>query len=164
VPTLGAPHGLDPFEQRAHRLSRNARKYAFVPRLLLELGSDPPARARFDAALGSLCPWLNFLGSTPAEPLGAFSSRGGPAAGLAELSQSEVDAVVFAATAALVRLDHSIQLVDRPELSTEERSAGAYVAALRALADDLQLVVATSSPAVVASVEPGAVLHLGVAS
>lgn len=161
VPTLGAPHGLDAFEQRALRLSRDARKYAFVPRLLLELGSDATRRTRFEAALAGLCPWLTFLGSTPSEPLGAFSSRGGAAAGLAELSQSEVDAVVFAATATLIRLDHSIQLVDRPETSTDERSAGLFVSALRALADDLQLVVATSSPTLVASVEPGAVLTLG---
>jgi len=138
VPTLGAPHGLDAFEQRALRLSRDPRKYAFRPRRPPRLGSD-------------------------AAPSGGFSTRVGPAAGLSGLSQWWVDAVVFAATATLIRLDPSIQLIDRPEMSTDERSAGQFVAALRSLADDLQLVVATSSPTLVASVEPAAVLTLGVA-
>lgn len=161
VPTLGPPHGIEAFEQRALRVGRDARKYAFVPRLVMDLERDAARRGRFDAALAAICPWLAFVGVTPDQPLGAFSSRGQPPLGLGELAQSEVDAVIFAATATLVRLDHSIQLIDRPELSTDERSAGVLVSALRTLGEDLQLILATTSPSVLAAVEPAAILHLG---
>jgi len=160
IPLLGAPHGTSAIEQRALRLKRDPRKYAFVPRFLAETAGD--RRDRFGAALAILCPSLQFLGVTASEPTGAFSSRGHKAVGIDDLAQSEQDAVIFAATAALVRLDRSIWLVDRPESSTDERTAGAFVAALAALAEDVQLIVASSSPNILASVDPAASLHLAV--
>ena len=47
IPPPGPSHGLTAFEQRLYRTTREPRKYAFIPRLLLELGRDAAARARF---------------------------------------------------------------------------------------------------------------------
>ena len=131
-----------------------------MPGYPAQIASGNAARARFEAALTRLSPALQFVGATSDEPTGAFSSRGQKAVGIDDLAQSEQDAVIFAASAALVRLERSIWLLDRPESSTDERSAGGFVTALASLADDLQLVVASSSPNVLAAVEAAAVLHL----
>lgn len=160
VPLLGAPHGTSAIEQRALRLKRDPRKYAFVPRFLAEAAHDGAARARFEAGLTRLAPALQFVGVTSDEPTGAFASRGQKPVGIDELAQSEQDAVIFAATAALVRMERSVWLVDRPESSTDERMASGFVAALGSIAEDVQLVVASSSPSLLAAVDPAAVLHL----
>ena len=68
--------------------------------------------------------------------------------------------MIFAATSALVRHDRSILLIDRPELSADERSIVAWLEAVRGLAEDTQIVLATTSPALLASVEPGAIINL----
>ena len=78
----------------------------------------------------------------------------------AELSTTEADAVVFAATATLVRHDRSVVLIDRPELSADERSIVTWLDAVRGLGEDSQLILASSSPALLASVEPGAIINL----
>ncbi len=160
IPLLGSPHGTSAVEQRALRLKRDPRKYAFVPRFLAEAPAGSAARGRFEAALIRLAPALQFVGATAEEPAGAFASRGQKAVGIDELAQSEQDAIIFAATAAMVRLDRSIWLIDRPDISTDEQTAGGYVAALGSLGEDLQLIVASSSPHLLASVDPAAVLHL----
>lgn len=160
IPAPGPMHGLSAIEQRLYRLGRDARKYSFIPRFLVELGMDPGRHAAFDAALSSLCPTLRYIGPGGADPLRCFSSKGGSPATPGELSTSEAEAVVFAATAALVRHDRSVVFIDRPEQSADERSIVGWLEAVRALAEDSQLVIATTSPALLASVEPGAILHL----
>jgi hypothetical protein len=160
IPLLGAPHGTSAIEQRALRLKRDPRKYAFVPRFLAEIAPGGVARERFENALARLAPALQFVGATVDEPTGAFASRGRNPVGVDDLASSEQDAIVFAATAALVRMERSIWLIDRPESATDERGVGGFVAALGSLAEGLQLIVASSSPNLVASVDPAAVLHL----
>jgi hypothetical protein len=160
IPPAGPMHGLAAFEQRLYRLTRDPRKYSFVPRLLYELAMDPARAARFSEALARLCPDLRYVGSTGTDPVRCLSSRGSPALLPTELSTTEADALVFAATATLLTYERSIVLIDRPELSADERSIEAWLTAVRALATDVQLIVATSSPALLSSLEAGAIVSL----
>ena len=154
-------HGTSAIEQRTYRLGRDARKYSFIPRLLRELDSDAERRAWFGKALTALCPGLTYAPSSVGDGQRCFSGRSGVPASASELSTTESEAVLFAGTAALVHLDRSIVLIDRPEQSAGERSIAAWVTAARQLGDDMQLILATGSPALLASVDPAAVLDLG---
>lgn len=160
ITVAGPMHGLSAIEQRLYRLGRDPRKYSFVPRFLVELMLDPERQARFSKALTALSPSLRYVAPDPNDPLRCFSSRGGALSIAAELSTTEADAVVIAATAALVRHDRSVVLLDRPELSADERSIVTWLDAVRGLAEDSQLILASSSPALLASVEPGAIINL----
>jgi hypothetical protein len=164
LPPPGPPHGTAAIEQRAWRASRDERKYGFIPRFLTELPHDAKAAARFAAALTSLDPGLSYVGQTGGDPLRCFASRGRAPSKLRELSTTESHAVLIAATAALVRFERSIVMIDRPESSSDERSIVALVNAIRGLAQDMQLLVATSSPALVASLDPRAVIDFGESS
>lgn len=157
----GPMHGLSDVEQRLYRLTRDQRKYSFIPRLLRELDLKPERRAWFSQALNALCPDLQYEVSGSADRQLGFSSRGGPRALLTELSTTESEAVLFAATATMVHHDRSILLIDRPEQSAGERSIAAWVAAARQLGKDTQLLLASASPALLASVDPAAILDLG---
>jgi hypothetical protein len=157
----GPMHGLSDVEQRLYRLGRDQRKYSFIPRLLRELDLQPERRAWFSAALESLCPGLVYDVSGSRDGQRGFSSRGAEKQLLTELSSTESEAVLFAATATLVHHDRSILLIDRPEQSAGERSIAAWVEGARHLGKDTQLLLASSSPALLASVDPAAILDLG---
>ncbi len=160
LPPPGHPHGLYAIEQRLWRITRDVRKYNFVPRLLMELSTNPTNAARFSAALESLCPTLRYVGSTGGEFLRCFSSHKRSARMPHELSTTESDAVVIAATATLLHFEKSIVFIDRPESSASEANIVAWAQAVRALATDVQIILATSSPALVASADPRSVLNL----
>ncbi|EYF08794.1 ATP-binding protein [Chondromyces apiculatus] len=160
LPPPGPMHGLGAIEQRLYRLGRDARKYSFVPRLLAEIVNDAEKQARFRTAIERLSPTLRYVGPPGTDPLRCFSSRGGYAATPSELSTSEQDAVVFAATSVHVRHEKSVVFIDRPELFVGERGIVAWMEAVRGLADDVQIIVASTSPALLASMEPGAVINL----
>ena len=66
-----------------------------------------------------------------------FSSRGGDPVTAGQLSQSEADAVVFAATATNIGLDHSLVFVDRPDLHVDDPAP--FLEALASLGQDNQL-------------------------
>lgn len=85
-----------------------------------------------------------------------------PALDLEELDMKpERRAWFIAATAAPVHHDRSILLIDRPEQSAGERSIAAWVEGARQLGKDTQLLLASASPALLASVDPAAILDLG---
>jgi hypothetical protein len=164
VAPFGASHGLSPIEQRVLRPGRDPRKYSFVPRFLGSLPTDRAAAERFTAHLGRLSSTVAYAPQGGSEPWKSLrsSGRGLPdrAVDVTELSSSEVDAVIFAATAALVRLDRSVVLVDRPALHVEPSARAAYLAALAARGADAQHVVATTSPEMLAAVEPAQIVRL----
>lgn len=160
----GAMHGLGAMEQRLLRATRDPRKYSFVPRLLVALTWDAayaPARDRFARALASLSPTVRYLGPRQDDPTLCFSSAGRGPVALSDLASREAHAVIVAAVATLLHLDRSIVLVDRPEVSADERDVVAWTSALHALAPGVQLIVATSSPALLAAADPRTVLTLG---
>ncbi len=163
IVSSGHMHGLSAIEQRTLRTTRDARKYSFLPRLLFALtwdGAYTAARERFEAAVASLSPTVRYLGPNPEDPSLCFSSCGGPRVAPSELAGSESSAVLIAATATLLSFERSMVLIDRPELSADEGSIVPWLQAVRALAGDLQLIVATSSPALLAAVDPQAVVML----
>jgi hypothetical protein len=159
------PHASGGFkeeDQARHRTSSGPNKYAFIKSWLASLGKDAGAARRFQHHLERLCPRLSYRPSSGADPTRCIlRARDGALATPSELSSTEADAVLFAATAALVWFERSILFVDRPELSADEATFSAWLAAARGLAEDAQLIFASSSPAVIASVDPAAVLRLG---
>lgn len=161
LPPPGPAHGLQAIEQRLWRVSRDVRKYGFVPRLLAELPNDARRVAKLSSLLEGLCPWLRYVGPTGGDPLRCFSSRDRSASRTNELSSAESDAVLMAATATLVGLDRSIAFVDRPELSADDRAIVAWAQAVQGLGRDLQVVFATASQPLLSSLDPRAIIELG---
>jgi hypothetical protein len=159
----GAMRGISAVEQRSLRPARDARKYDFIPRLLHAFANDGttmPARDRFEAAVTALCPRLRYVAPPAGAGQDCFSSGAHDEVSPHELSTTEGDAVVFAATASLLGFERSVLLIDRPELSADEASLPAWLQAVRGLADDLQIILATSSRAVLSSLDARAVVTL----
>ena len=133
--------GLGVAEQRIARPAKDARKYSFVVPFLVGLQHDAPRAPRFASRLAALCPAVAYA----PDPEGSavprcFRSRGGPPATPFELSSGEADAVVFAATATAIGLDHSLVFVDWPDLHLDDVERIAE--GLAALGQDNQLFLA----------------------
>lgn len=161
----GASHGLSSVEQRLYRTTKDERKYSFVSRFLGTLRQDKPKADAFAKTLSYLSPTLQF------DPTGgreawhvirsATPSAGAVTGDVTELSASEMDAVIFAATANLLQLSNSVVLVDRPELHVHPSNAAAFLAGLGALGEDNQLFLSTTSSEILAAVDPSSVVQLG---
>ncbi len=158
IPTFPPFAGLGAGEQRVARLTKDARKYSFVVPFLQTLAHDAPRRQRFEGALASLSPSCRYVAepSNDAIPK-CFSSRGGEPVTVGQLSHGEADAVIFAATAALIGLDHSLVFLDRPELHADEPEA--TLDALGVLGEANQLWMACS-PRTAAAAHGVHVVHL----
>lgn len=138
IPTFPPFAGLGAGEQRLARLTKDPRKYGFIVPFLQTLPLDTPRRLRFEAALAALSPSCRYVpdDSGLAIPR-CFSSRGAPSVAVGQLSHAESDAVIFAATAAAIGLDHSLVFLDRPELHADEPET--LLDALGVLGQDNQL-------------------------
>lgn len=135
----GAEMPTDPRTQVRFRGSKALRKYAFVPTFLRELRNQRAKAERFSTTLALLSRTCHYdLESS------SLVSRGRAIRKLSELSGSEGDAVLFAATAANVGLSRSIVLIDRPELMTA--SPREIVPGLLSLGTQNQTFVATARP------------------
>lgn len=154
--------GLGAAEQSLLRSSKDPQKYSFVPRFLAELRTDPSRSAVFAAGLALLSPTVRY---TPAprtgDPTACFvdPSRSGVPYG--ELSSSEADAVLIAATAAMIGLNHSLVILDRPELYVPSDRLVPWVRSLAQLGKDNQWIVATSDPGLAAAVHRTQLVTLG---
>jgi hypothetical protein len=161
VPINGLGIGLSAFEQRPLRASSDARKFASVVRVIHELASGGPTAAYFAELLQRLSPTCRFEPAVVSDafPL-CFHGPSGPRS-LRELSSSETDAVVFAATSVLLGLSHSIVLADSPELFADPAFVPAFAEGLLALGQDVQVIAATRSPELLRAVPPAQVITLG---
>lgn len=142
------PHaslGLDEAAHEPLRLSRDPRKYAFIPRYLRHLAERGEHR-RFTDRLAAFTDTCRF----DPEAAGFVSARG-ERCSLFELSSSETDAVILAATAALIGLDRSLVLLDRPDLFLAD-DPRRLVRALRGLGEGAQILAASGSPALLRAV------------
>jgi hypothetical protein len=150
LPSFGPFGGLSALEQRIARPSKDPRKYSFVPRFLRALEDERrDAAARFAERLAALSPTIRYEAGVRSDGLPrCFRSRGGAVVGPMELSDGEADAVLFAATATAIDLDHSLVLVDRPELYASDGGA-ALAKGLALLGEDNQVIVASNAPAFV---------------
>ncbi len=138
IPTFPPFAGLGSGEQRVGRLGKDPRKYSFVLPFLRTLGEESTLRARFAASLAALSPTCRYVPDTSGEAMArCLSSRGGAPVSVAQLSHGEADAVLFAATAAVISLDHSLVFIDRPDLHHDDVEA--LVEALASLGQDNQL-------------------------
>jgi hypothetical protein len=135
----GTEMSLDPATQIRYRSSKNPRKYAFVPAFVRGLRNQPEKAKRFASTLAQLSRTCRY----DVERWSLFS-QGRAIRTLLELSGSERDALLFAATASNVGLSRSIVLVDRPELMGA--SPGDIMPGLFALGTHNQMFVATARP------------------
>jgi hypothetical protein len=161
------------FDQRRLRLGNDARKYAAIPRYLLDLcagyGDAYDANGavvasgidRFRALFAQLCRTKSFVGrrSIGGRPALIFGDAHREVE-LHELSKGEQQAVLFAATAQMIGLHRSVILVDSPELYLGSSDVVPFVEALERLGHDNQFVFATGSRELVAATPAHAVIHL----
>lgn len=130
--------GLSSAEQRIGRASKDVRKYSFVVTFLHSLEFNRGLADRFATTLAALSPSLRYVPGTSSEgPPRCLSSRGGAPVTFAQISDGEADALIFAATAAAIGLDHSLVFVDRPDTHLDDFAS--VVAGLGALGRDNQL-------------------------
>lgn len=161
VTTLGPFHSLGRLEQRLLRPSKDPRKYSFIMRFLREIEGSAEVSREFSEKLAGLSPTCRFERTTSSDALPrCFRSRGGSLLSLGELSDSEADAVIFAATAVALDLHRSIVLIDRPDLYADARSLRGFMAGLRSLGEDNQLILASASPELAAAAEDALVVSL----
>lgn len=165
------------------RLSEDPRKYAGVRGALVELAiagagraaarlsdrglvarwEQPDALAGVKRGVAALAPWLRLVGvdlGARSGPEVCFLRRDGAELTLADLSEQEQDAVLFAAMFDLLGLAHAILLVDRPELFVAAEDQLRFFGALATLGADAQIIAATTSEPILAAVEPSAVVRL----
>jgi hypothetical protein len=161
IPVLPPFGGLGVAEQRMLRPTKDARKYGFIVRALRDLEGDAARTQAFAARLEALSPTCRYVPGVASEGMPrCLSSRGGPVVTPADLSDSEADAVIFAATATFIGLDRSLVLVDRPDLYLDAGYAGRFVAGLRSLGEGCQLLLASPSPDFAAAAAPAQVITL----
>jgi hypothetical protein len=168
--------GVAPMEQSMLRPSRDPHKYAFIPRFLGTLRDDPARGRVFAEKLATLSPTVRYAPEPDedtaicfrTQPMATVRGAGGGRAGAGSgplapihgLSASEADAVIFAATAVMIGLSHSIVLLDTPELYVPEDRIVAFVQALLVLGLDNQWIVATQSPALLRAVDASALIRI----
>lgn len=156
---------------RRTRLGRDDTKYSGLLRFLVEagLGLDVDAagkakpQGRVTRAFTALCPTKRLAGlyRSDGQMLPAFADAQGQTYSLAQLADSELDALLFAATFVRAGVAGSVVLVDVPERHLGDLDTRAFVHALAALGADNQLIVATQSPSLLASVHADQVIRLG---
>lgn len=158
---LGPYHGTGVIEQRLQRALKDPTKYGFVVRFLRDLPQDPALTKAFSQQLERLSPSCRYVAGEPQRGLPrCFSSRGGAAANISELSETEQQAVLIAATAVNIGLSRSIVLLDRPEIGTNSGRVAEFVEALSLLGRDNQVIMATSTPEFLAVVPKANVIRL----
>lgn len=161
--------------ERRLRFSKTLDKYRSIRQVLLEHAvaerlderprdpARPPFTERFARSFATLCETKKFAGVDRGEEgfRVRFEAPSGEVVDLDDLSDSERQAVIFAATFVHLELHHSIVLVDVPELFLPPSAVVRFASAITALGQDNQIIFATGSPELVAAVEPYQVVRLG---
>ena len=151
--------GLGALEQSLLRCSKDPHKYSVVGRFLATLGDDSRRLRVFADGLASLSPTARYTDVTAGAS--GFTNRDGDGVSFGDLSSSEADAVLIAATIAMTGLSHSIAIVDRPELSVSPSRLVSWVESLASLGVDNQWIVASNDARLAASVDPSQIVSLG---
>ena len=153
--------GLGELEQSLLRSTKDAQKYSFVPRFLAELRHDAQRRATFAQKLELLSPSVRFAAAPRKDPTACFKNRMREEVPFVELSSSESEAVIIAATATLVGLHRSVIFLDRPELYVSSDRLAEFVEALLQLGEQNQWFIATSDRNLAASLPRAHHVSLG---
>ncbi len=153
--------GLGELEQSLLRSTKDAQKYSFVPRFLAELRHDAPRRTTFARQLELLSPSVRFSTAPRKDPTACFKNRMREEVPFVELSSSESEAVIIAATATLLGLHRSVIFLDRPELYVSSDRLADFVGALLQLGEQNQWFIATSDRNLAASLPRAHHVSLG---
>jgi energy-coupling factor transporter ATP-binding protein EcfA2 len=123
---------------------------------------QPDALAPYKEAVAALLPDVRLLRVEPRDrsALVHFQHRNGVTVELCKLSESEQQAVLFATTFRRIGLNHSLVLIDTPELHIHPARHADFFTGLAALGRDNQLIAATTSPALLAAARPEQVIDL----
>lgn len=153
------------------RLRADDTKYSGIVRFLVEAGmgldvdreGKPKAPGRVSRAFEALCPTKKIAGLYRAEDkmMPGFVDVERRTYGLAQLSDSELESLLFAGAFVRQGIAGSVVLIDTPEKHLGDADTRVFVERLLGLAADNQLIVATQSAALLASVRPEQVLRLG---
>lgn len=153
---LGAP------EQSLLRSTKDPQKYSFVPRFLADLRTDSTRRKAFATRLELLSPTVRF---TPAarggDPTACFTNESRAGMLYDDLSSSEADAVLIAATAVMIGLHHSIVFLDRPELYVPSDRLFGWIQSLLQVGANNQWIIATSDEGLASAVDRSQLINLG---
>jgi hypothetical protein len=179
LPRGPSPRGLTaaavPSIARGLRLMRDDAKYGGLEEFAVQAslgldvgdpnerdGGERLAASRLAEAFSALCRTKRLDGVRRID--GGFEPRfvdgGGGQYGIDQLSDSERQAFLFAGTFVRSGVSGSLVLIDTPELHLGGADAQAFVTALTRLGVDNQLIVATNSAEVLATVPPSQVIRL----
>lgn len=183
----GAPRGVvPPLSEKAearYRLTRDPDKYACLKPWLIELGvadsmraiervsgrgvllsrDVPDSLASVKSAIAELSPHLRLTGVEPrdGQPTALFRRASGDEVELDDLSDSEQQAVLFAAVFHRIALHRSVVLIDTPELFFHPEEHARVMDALTRLGEQNQIIAATTSAELVERAAPQQVIRLG---
>lgn len=165
------------------RLGASPDKYAFVRRALLDLALEGGLRTMEEAAakgilwktdtrdplapyrrdLAELAPDIRLVGvaSGARGPDLVFEKRDGARLTLDDLSESEKQSLLFAATFRRVGLSRSVVLVDQPELHIHPDAQLRFARAIARLGVDNQLFFATGSQEIMRTAAQHEIISLG---
>jgi hypothetical protein len=153
---------------RDYLISRVLASRASLVATLRERGialrtTQPDAEQHLRALLRPFLPDLEFDGIEP-EGEGyrvLFRTRGGSVVDLDDLGTSARHALLVALTFERLGLHHSLVLFDGPELHVSPPRQADFFCAIVALGPDNQIIAATTSPGVLATVQAEQILDLG---
>jgi predicted ATPase len=170
------------FAAARHRLSSDPGKYHGLRAVLVEMAVSAAMKAadRLDArgvltkweqpdsfaaikrSVSTLAPWLCMLGVQQEEGGASirFERDNGARIELADLSESEQQALLFAVVFDRLGLNRSIVLIDTPELFLPPDAHVSFLRALLGLGADNQIFAATTSPSLLEMVSPSQVVRL----
>ena len=131
-------------------------------------GQAPDSLAGARAKVARLAPHLRLsglIGSGPKARVGflrqGLSSGERSEVDIDDLSAGEEQAVLFALAFERLRLSRSVVLIDTPELAVHPADQARFFQALCNLGTDNQVIAATCSPGILASVPPEQIIDLG---
>lgn len=155
----------------ANRLTRSDDKYEGLVEYVVEAGlglardpaGQPREQGRVSRAFGALCQTKTIDGiyrlRTGVAPVFADSSD--HSFTVSQLSDSELDAFLFAATFVRCGIVGSVVLIDTPEKHVGDDDAWTFLQALTTLAPDNQFIVATRARSILSALAPEQIVRLG---
>lgn len=154
--------GTSDLEQSLWRCSKDPQKYGFITRFLAALPNDPERSRVFAQGLERLSTSVRYSpAGSRAEIVrrgipdrGSFEANGMSGVYFSELSSSEANAVIIAATASMIGLSRSVVFLDRPELYVDPERLVSWVHALLGLGADNQWIVASHHPSLREAFQP----------
>lgn len=126
-------------------------------------GQMPDSLAAYKTAVAKVCPSVRLHSVEPRErvrPLVWLHTKEGRRVELMDLADSELQGFLFACAFTWLGLNRSLILIDTPELHIHPGDHARFFQAICDLGRDNQIIAATSSPAVLASVSPDQIIDL----